>query len=57
MDTERTDIDAPADECRDEAEQHKKAAARATDPGTKKRQKKLADDNLREANEIENDLA
>jgi hypothetical protein len=51
------DIDAPADECRDEAERAKSAAVAATDPKAKQRQRSIAKNAQAEAIEIENDVA
>jgi hypothetical protein len=46
------DIDAPADELREEA-----SRAKVADPKAKSRQKKIAKDSNTKAVEIENDLA
>jgi hypothetical protein len=51
------DIDAPADECRHDAERAKRAAAAATGPTAKQRQRSIAKNAEAEAIEIENDVA
>jgi anti-sigma factor RsiW len=51
------DIDAPADDLRDEAERAKRAAKATADPKTKKRLKKFAEEDQAQAIDIENDLA
>jgi hypothetical protein len=51
------DIDAPADELREEAKRHEKAAATALDPESKKGEEARAKESKRGANDIENDLA
>jgi hypothetical protein len=51
------DIDAPADECRHETERAKRAAAAATDPKAKQRQRSIAKHAEAESIEIENDVA
>jgi hypothetical protein len=53
----QNDIDAPADELREEAKRHEKAAATALDPESKKGEEARAKESKREANDIENDLA
>jgi hypothetical protein len=51
------DIDAPADELREEASRAKRAASVVADPKAKSRQKKIAKGSNTKAVEIENDLA
>jgi hypothetical protein len=51
------DMDAPANELRDEASRAKRAASVVTDPKAKSRQEKIAKDSNAKALEIENDLA
>jgi hypothetical protein len=51
------EIDAPADDLREDAERAKRAAEMAVDPKKKSRFKKIAEDDVAEAVEIENDVA
>jgi hypothetical protein len=53
----QNDIDAPADELREEAKRHEKAAATALNPESKKGEEARAKESKREANDIENNLA
>jgi hypothetical protein len=50
-------IDAPADELREEASQHQQAAKEIGSPEAKKDERKKADVLKRKAIDIENDLA
>jgi hypothetical protein len=51
------DIDAPADELREKAERHQKAAENALTPESKKGEEARAKECKGEATDIENDLA
>jgi hypothetical protein len=51
------DIDKVADECREVAERHERAASAAIDPDERNRQNQRAKANKKTALEIENDLA
>jgi hypothetical protein len=51
------DIDAPADDLRDEASRAKQAATVVADPKAKGQHERIAKDNNAMAVEIENDLA
>jgi hypothetical protein len=51
------DIDAPADDLRDEAARAKREAEATSDPQRKQRLKKIAEDDKAKAIDIENDVA
>jgi hypothetical protein len=51
------DIDAPADDLRDEAARAKRDAEATSDPKKKQRLKKIAEDDKAKAIDIENDVA
>jgi hypothetical protein len=51
------DIDAPADDLRDEAARAKREAEATADPKKKQRLKKIAEDDQAEAIDMENDVA
>jgi hypothetical protein len=51
------DIDAPADDLRDDAARAKREAEATADPRKKKRLKKIAEDDQAQAIDIENDVA
>jgi hypothetical protein len=51
------DIDAPADDLRDDASRAKREAEGTADPKKKQRLKKIAEDDQTQAIDIENDVA
>jgi hypothetical protein len=51
------DIDAPADDLRDEAARTKRAAEATDDPKKKQRLKRIAEEDQAKAIDIENDVA